>query len=155
MSIQQASVQSFEEFVRGAEPRLHDALSALYGTQAGRDATAEALSYGWEHWERIKAMGNPVGYLYVVGRDRGRKARQRRRVTLMPIDSDHTPWIEPGLPDALSRLPHKLRTVVMLLHCYDWTMSEVAEVLGVSKSTVQSYDRRAMDRLRHRLGAHR
>ena len=35
-----------------------------------REATVEALSYGWEHWARVAAMANPVGYLYVVGRDR-------------------------------------------------------------------------------------
>jgi hypothetical protein len=30
---------------------------------AGRDAAADALAYGWEHWERIKDMKNPIGYL--------------------------------------------------------------------------------------------
>jgi len=45
--------------------------------------------------------------------------------------------------------------VVMLLHCYDWTMTEVAEVLGVSKGTVQSYDTRGMRRLRRQLGVTR
>lgn len=149
---EETTVGSFEGFVRESEPRLHDAMAALFGPQAGRDATAEALAYGWEHWERVRKMDNPIGYLYAVGRDRGRKAQMGRRVVLMPVDSDRVPWVEPGLPAALGDLSNRQRIVVMLLHCYDWTMAEVAEVLGVSKGTVQSYDTRAMRRLRRRLG---
>jgi DNA-directed RNA polymerase specialized sigma24 family protein len=149
---EETTVDSFEGFMKDSETRLHDALAALFGPHAGRDATAEAFAYGWEHWERVRKMDNPIGYLYAVGRDRGRKAQMGRRVVLMPVDSDRVPWIEPGLPVALGALPDKQRIVVMLLHCYDWTMTEVAELLGVSKGTVQSYDTRAMRRLRRRLG---
>jgi len=39
----------FEGFVRESEPRLRRALVAAYGFEEGRDATAEALAYGWEH----------------------------------------------------------------------------------------------------------
>ena len=148
-------MDSFEGFMRESETRLHDALAALFGPQAGRDATAEAFAYGWEHWDRVQKMDNPIGYLYAVGRDRGRKAQTGRRVVLMPVDSDRVPWVEPGLPVALEALPDKQRIVVMLLHCYDWTMTEVAEVLGVSKGTVQSYDTRGMRRLRRQLGVTR
>lgn len=152
---EETTVDSFEGFMRESETRLHDALAALFGPQAGRDATAEAFAYGWEHWDRVQKMDNPIGYLYAVGRDRGRKAQTGRRVVLMPVDSDRVPWVEPGLPVALEALPDKQRIVVMLLHCYDWTMTEVAEVLGVSKGTVQSYDTRGMRRLRRQLGVTR
>ena len=27
----------------------------------GADATAEALAYAWENWERVKVMDNPAG----------------------------------------------------------------------------------------------
>ena len=75
---------SFEEFVRGVEPRLHDALSAVLGNDTGREATAEALAYAWEHWPSLREMANPAGYLYVRGRDRGRRALRRRSVGLIP-----------------------------------------------------------------------
>lgn len=143
---------SFVEFVRQAEPRLREALSATLGSDVGRDATAEALAYAYENWSRIAAMKNPTGYLYVLGRDRGRKAKHRSPIALLPIESDRTPWVEPALPDAIASLPDRQRIVVMLLHCFEWTMSEVADLLGVSKSTVQSYDERGMTRLRNRLG---
>lgn len=143
---------SFTEFVREVEPRIREALSAALGSDAGREATAEALAYAWENWSRVGSMENPAGYLYVLGRDRGRRSKGRTRVVLLPVDSDRTPWVEPGLPDAIASLPDRQRVVVMLLHCFEWTMSEVAELLGVSKSTVQSYEERGMGRLRRRLG---
>lgn len=49
------------------------------------------------------------------------------------------------------RLTDKQRQVVLLVHAYDWTLSEVADTLGVSKGTVQSYSDRAMRRLRRWL----
>lgn len=143
---------TFEAFVREIEPRLRDALSAALGSDMGREATAEALGYAWEHWHRIRGMENPAGYLFVVGRDRGRRMLRRRRVVLMPIDTDRTPWVEPGLPGALEKLAEQQRVVVMLLYCFEWTMSEVAELLDVTKSTVQSHAERGMTRLRNRLG---
>jgi RNA polymerase sigma factor (sigma-70 family) len=144
--------ERYEEFVRKVEPRLHDALSATLGNDAGREATAEVLAYAWEHWPRVSQMANPAGYLYVRGRDRGRRLLRRRPVVLMPADETRTPWVEPGLPDALSSLPAQQRVVVMLLHCYEWTMTEVAEFLEVSKSTVQTHAERGMAQLRTRLG---
>ena len=88
----------------------------------------------------------------MVGRDRARKARTSRRVVLSQLDPVRAPWVEPGLPAALAALPEQQRTVVMLLHSFDWTMSEVAEMMGLSKGTVQSYEKRAMGRLRRKLG---
>lgn len=147
-----SAAETFDDFVGLYERRLHDAMAALFGPETGRDVTAEALGYAWEHWDRVGPMDNPLGYVYVVARDLGRKARTGRKTVLMPVDPARIPWVEPGLPAALSLLSDKQRVVVMLLHCYDWTMAEVADVLDVSKSTVQSYDKRGMRRLRRRLG---
>lgn len=146
------SLDEFDTFVRSTEERLRDALSATLGSEIGRDAAAEALIYAWQHWPKVRAMDNPVGYLYVVGRNRGKRSLQHKEVGLLPASVDRTPWIEPGLPDALARLPTQQRISVMLLYCFEWTMSEVAELLGVSKSTVQSHANRGLSRLRDRMG---
>lgn len=148
----EVSVDSFEAFAEAAEPKLRAALSATLGSDTGRDATAEALAYAWEHWSKVETMVNPIGYLYVVGRDRGRRLQRRSRIRLMHVDTQRTPWVEPGLPEALTRLPEQQRVVVMLLHCFEWTMSEVADLLGVSKSTVQTHARRGLSKLRERMG---
>ena len=143
---------SFEGFVRRVEPRLQDALSAALGKDAGREAAVEVLAYAWERWPRVREMENPVGYLYVRGRDRGRRRRRRPPVALVPVDDTRAPWVEPGLGDALVELPVQQRVVVTLLYCFEWTMSEVAELLGVSKSTVQTHAERGMSKLRDRMG---
>ena len=144
-------LQTFEGFVRAVEPRLRAALSATLGSEPGRDAAGDALAYAWEHWNEVCEMENPIGYLYVVGRLRGLRMRHRR-VALWEVDPGRTPWVEPDLPAALASLPESQRAVVMLLHCFEWTMSEVAELLQISKSTVQTYGERGMSRLRNRLG---
>jgi len=142
---------SFTEFVEDNELRLRQALMASFGPEAGRDAAAEALAYGWEHWDRVYGMRNPVGYLFRVGQSRGSKMARRRKPVLPVVVAGSVPWVEPGLPAAMGRLPQRQRQVVFLLHAYDWSMSEVADLLGVSKATVQSYSERAMKRLRRSL----
>ncbi len=142
---------TFTEFVDGCQLRLRHALMASFGPETGRDAAAEALAYGWENWDRVSEMENPVGYLYRVGQTQGRRMTRRRSPVLPHVDAVAMPWVEPGLPSAMRRLSHKQRQVVFLLHAYDWSMTEVAELLGVSKATVQSYSDRAMRRLKRSL----
>ena len=62
------------------------------------------------------------------------------------------PDVEPGLPSALAALPERQRIVVTLLHGYGWTMSEVADLLGTKKTTVQNHAERGMAKLRAALG---
>jgi DNA-directed RNA polymerase specialized sigma24 family protein len=145
-------VDSFTEFVKLTEPRLRHALSALFGTDLGKEMTAESLAYGWEHWDRVGEMDNPPGYLYTVGRDRGRRLIARNRPVLLPVDVQRLPWVEPHLAGALARLPERQRVVVMLLHSFQWSMSEVGNLLGMSKSTVQTHSQRGLSRLRKQMG---
>jgi RNA polymerase sigma factor (sigma-70 family) len=145
-------VDSFTVFVKRTEPRLRHALSALFGTDLGKEMTAESLAYGWEHWDRIQEMENPPGYLYTVGRDRGRRLIARNRPVLVPVDVQRLPWVEPELAGALAQLPERQRVVVMLLHSFQWSMSEVGDLLGMSKSTVHTHSRRGLNRLRKQMG---
>lgn len=148
--------EAFIRFVDTYERRLSEALIALLGEVVGRDAAAEALSYGWEHWPRVSAMDNPVGYLYVVGRDRATRHERRRRDR--PTDRPPTPpedpslWFEPALPELVAQLSDRERQVVMLLYAFEWSMSEISELLDVSKSAVQSYASRGLEKLRTGLG---
>lgn len=141
----------FTEFVKASESRLRQALTAAFGPDVGIEAAAEALAYGWEHWDKVAASDNPAGYLYRVGYNQAIRMK-RRHVKFPMVDSEREPWLEPGLPDAIAALPEQQRIVVGLLHGYQWTMSEVAAHLGVSKGTVQSHAERGLAKLRSRLG---
>ena len=142
---------SFTEFVRDVEPRLRHALVAAFGVDAGSEATAEALAYGWEHWDRVRDRPNPAGYLFGVGRNTARRQASRRAVfPVPPVGHDHA--VEPGLPAALAKLSEKQRIAVLLIHGDEWTWAEVAELLGVSVSTVQKHLDRGMSKLRAAIG---
>ena len=96
-------------------------------------------------------MDNPIGYLFRVGRSRSR--RFRRRPPLPPSrGSNPTPWVEPGLPNALARLSDRQRVAVILVHSLGWTYGETAELLGVSAGTVEIHVQRGLRRLRRLLG---
>lgn len=142
---------SFTEFVSGFETKLRQSLTAAFGVEAGIEAAAEALAYGWEHWDRVSAMDNPAGYLYRVGYDRARRMPSKK-LRLPTVDPVTQPWVEPGLPKAFSALPEQQRVVVALVYGYQWSMGEVAQYLGVSKGTIQTHARRGLERLRNKLG---
>jgi RNA polymerase sigma-70 factor (ECF subfamily) len=145
-----AREDEFTEFVRRYEPGLRLALMAAYGPDRGRDATCEALAYGWEHWDRVKLMERPMGYLYRVGQS---KSRPRRSPRPDPTaTSGGAPWVEPGLPRALQRLTRKQRMAVVLVDAYGWSRREAAEVMGVSEESVRTHLARGLRKLRASLG---
>jgi RNA polymerase sigma-70 factor (ECF subfamily) len=143
---------AFSQFVAEVEPRLRRALVVLRGAEAGRDATAEALAWAWEHWDDVQAMANPAGYLYRVGQSRSRWKRERFAPAPTPPDA---PGFEPGLAPALGRLTDRQRTAVVLVHGCGWSLQEVADALELSKSSVATHVERAMAQLRQELGADR
>lgn len=142
---------TFEEFCEAAQPRLRHAFAARYGYADGADATAEALAYAWEHWDDVRDMDNPVGYLYRVGQSRTRRIR-RSTPLLVDTSSVDLPLIEPGLPQALASLTTNQRVAVTLVVGFGWTMREASEVINVSVSTVQNHLDRGMKKLRARIG---
>jgi DNA-directed RNA polymerase specialized sigma24 family protein len=139
---------AFETFLATAEPRLRVALVATYGSVDGQAAAFDALSWAWEHWDRVQGMANPVGYLFRVAQTSVRKSLPR------PVPFDHhqphvdQPTLEPEMSVALARLSEQQRTVVLLVHAFGWTIREVAAVLGIAASTVQTHAERGLSRLR-------
>jgi DNA-directed RNA polymerase specialized sigma24 family protein len=141
---------TFESFVRVDGKRLTAGLVAAYGLEVGHDAASDALAYGWEHWERLSAMENPVGYLYRVGQTAARRSRRRHGYLPMP-DSTAIPDFEPGLLPALQALSEPQRVCIVMVHGYGWTPSEAAELLGIDRSTARTHIARAVARLQQTL----
>jgi DNA-directed RNA polymerase specialized sigma24 family protein len=154
---ERTAVDTFTEWARDAEPHLREALTALFGVDDGLEIASEALTLAWERWSEVAVMENSTGYVYTAARNIGRRRHRHRRhrPVYMPVPVDRLPWVEPGLPKALAGLSEQQRLVVTLLHGYQWSMSEVAEVLGLSKSTIQNHAERGLTRLQKRLGVER
>lgn len=137
--------RDFDLFFQLTEPRLRRALTAAYGFEAGREATAEAFAWAWEHRDRLLEIDHPVRYLYRVG-----QSRVRRRKLRVPFGRTEwsEPWIEPELMSALRKISERQRVAVVLVHGYAWTLAEVAELLDIKVTTVQTHLERGLDRLR-------
>lgn len=135
----------FDDFVAGTEPRLHRALVAKFGWEQGRESTAEALAYAWEHWSKVNNLDNPAGYLYRVGASR---IRTRKEGALLGQGHDDEVWFEPLLARSLSAMPERQRIAVVLIHGYGWTAGEVADMTGLKRSTVLTHLERGLANLR-------
>lgn len=141
---------TFEEFAGSEGVRLRAALVAAFGPEVGLDAAAEAIAYGWEHWERLSVMENPSGYLYRVGQHAA--GRRRRTEVLLPQPGEEMlPSFEPRLLPALAALSESQRVTVVLVHGYGWSQTEVARLLDVSHATVRTHLARALSRLQKAL----
>lgn len=153
LTAQQGRVTSFEAFVRASEERLRIALTAAYGPVDGRAAAVDALSWAWEHWAQVAMMDNPLGYLYRVGQTAARRARSKPipyHGAAVHVDD---PTVTPELIGALAELSTQQRTMVLLVHAFGWSFRDVASMLDVAPSTVQTHVERALTRLRAALGA--
>jgi RNA polymerase sigma factor (sigma-70 family) len=141
--------RDFEDFVLATQPQLSRALAAAYGFEDGQDATAEALAYAFEHWDKLQHVANLPGYLFRVGQTRGRRRRQR---VLYDVPEGENRNFEPALPAALASLTQRQRIAVVLVHGYGYTLREVAELTGVKPTTVQNHLSRGLARLRAMMG---
>ncbi len=142
---------NYDEFVVATGPRLRAALVSAYGLEVGIEAASEALAYGWEAWDRLQTMDNPVGYLYRVGQTAAAKARRPAPVLDRPVPYEHIPDFEPGLVPALEQLSDKQRVCVLLVHAHGWSQADAAELLDIRPATVRTHIERGLARLQELL----
>jgi DNA-directed RNA polymerase specialized sigma24 family protein len=140
--------QEFEAFVLAVEPGLRRALFSVLGIERGREATAEALAWAWEHWRRVQGMNNPTGFLFRVGQSR---IRTRLTPPMFERSDWHEPLVEPGLGRAFQQLSESQRVAVILIHGFGWKLKEVAELRGTTVTTIQTHLERGLAKLRAAL----
>ena len=146
-----ASECEFEDFVVEVEPSLRRAFVARFGADRGREAVAESLAFAWVNWEMVRELENPVAYLFTVGRSRTRPAH--RLLGFWAAEEWSLPSaFEPALQAGLGQLSRNQRTSVVLVEGFQWTYAEVAELLGVRRSTIQRHVDRGLSKLRSSLG---
>jgi DNA-directed RNA polymerase specialized sigma24 family protein len=141
---------TFESFAERVWQPLRQALVGALGVDRGVEAHARALSYAWEHQERVMRMDAPVAYLFKVGRSQTR-IRRKPVPEMFPLPSAPEFEYEPSLVPALARLPEQQRVAVFLVVGCGWRYVEVAELTGRTESTVRASVQRGLERLRHDL----
>lgn len=143
----------WDAWVAGVHARLRPAFVAALGYEGAQVALSVALEYAWVNRKRVVGLANPVGYLYRVG---VRHARRPPRRVRYPMSTPQAlPEVEPGLGPALGRLSRQQRIAVVLVHGYGWTAREVAELCGVSVSSVETHLQRGLRSLRSQMGVER
>lgn len=151
----------FESWYRTEYPRVVNALTLLTGDrQVSSEAASEAFVRALAKWERVSKMDRPGGWLYKVAlNDARRRLRRASRdrstsveldwapTTAAPVEPDHELWA------AVSRLPERTRSAVVLRYVADLTEPAIAHALGVQRGTVATMLRRAHDTLAEDLGS--
>lgn len=150
MSERAQPYDGFEDFFRRIEPRLRSSLVASYGAEVGREATVDALTWAWRNWRRTRRMAHPLRYLFRVGQSAARRSLSKTDFVMPVLEqgSHSETWFEPRLLPTLRLLTFNQRVAVVLCYGMEWTQAEVAELLGVSTSTVQTHLERGMKKLR-------
>lgn len=149
--------RDFEAFFVAARSRVLPALRALTSYEDANDAFSDAMSVCHSKWDRVSRMENPHGYAYMVGR---RRARRKRRDWDPLTGSEVARAVDPGSFDmelvrGLRQLTARQRTVVLLIDALGWSAEDVAEVLNIGRSSVQTHSARGRARLRQVLGDQR
>jgi DNA-directed RNA polymerase specialized sigma24 family protein len=142
---------SFEALAQAVEVRVRRGLVAAYGPVVGLEAAADAMSWAWEHRDRLASIEHPAAYLFRVGQTSVRRSRRRTQPYPVPTPQE-LPSVEPGLARAVAALSPQQRAAVLLVHGEGWTLREAADLMGISVSTLREHRDRALGHLRAALG---
>jgi RNA polymerase sigma factor (sigma-70 family) len=146
-------------YVRWAQAHLRNRADA----EEAVDCAFEQLALSWR---QVLSMENPAAYAWRVMKNRTIDAARARgrRPALMDTAAFETAAlcgaVDPidqleenlSLYRAISELPERQQDVVVLRYCLDYTVSEVADHLGISDAGVRSTARHAKRRLQEALG---
>lgn len=157
-----ARSESFESFVAREGRRLVGLAYTLSGSRvAADDLVQDALMAAFRRWDQVSRLDDPGAWVRRVVANRSvslvrrrvaeakglaRLAWQRDRSVVPPLAED-TEWIW----REVRRLPRRQVQVVALRYFDQLSLSEIGEVLGCSKETVNTHLRRARQTLGRRL----
>lgn len=146
----------FVEYARVAAPRLRrTAYLMCRDWELAEDLTQVALTKVYVGWAKILRRDNPDVFarkvLLRALLDHRRLRSSGETVTAYLPDTPAPPGrhaLRLTLIDALQKIPPRDRAIVVLRYWEDYSIETVAELLGVSASTVTSQSARALARLR-------
>jgi RNA polymerase sigma-70 factor (sigma-E family) len=153
--------EEFVEYAKAAAPRLRRTAYLLCRDwELAQDLTQITLTKTYLHWKRIVSRDNPDVFTRTVllrsFLDHRRRRSSQEAVTARIADTA-APADEAELRltliDALQQIGSRDRAIVVLRYWEDQSVETVANVLGLSTSTVKTQSLRTLNRLREILGA--
>jgi RNA polymerase sigma-70 factor (ECF subfamily) len=109
--------------------------------ELGREAVDEAFARALARWSSVGKMASPTGWTYRVALNQARRLARRAAVERRllrhaspPPPQLPTPAVE--LWQVVGGLPGRQRQVVLLRHLLDMREQEIADLLGIARSTV-------------------
>ena len=157
--------EDFRAYVVHRSPALLRTGYLLTGdAAAAEDLVQNALFKTWGQWRRVSAMDNPDAYVRrVMLNDRRswwRRTGAREQLVAVPPERPG-PDEEAALAErdrvwrVMSRMPPRMRAVLVLRYWDDLSEAEIADALGCSVGTVKSQASRGLRRLADLLGPDR
>lgn len=152
MSSPEQVVGEFRDVYETALPRLVRLAHLITGSNsAAEDVVHDVFVAAYRKWDRID---DPHGYLYRAVVNRSRSLLRRRTVEVRFAAEKTTAELPPDLDEvwvALSRIPPKRRTVLVLRFYDDLPVESIADIMSVRPATVRSLIHRGYMSMRKEL----
>ncbi len=146
-----------ELFCRRLWPRLVGSMALYCGDpHVAEEIAQEALSRVWARWDTVRAMAAPEAWTYRCATNlanswyRRRRAERRalRRTSAVRVDEGSDVAGRVAVREAVSGLPARQRTAVVLRYYVDLPVGQVAELMGCAEATVRAHTFKAIAALR-------
>jgi RNA polymerase sigma factor (sigma-70 family) len=151
-------VTRFDDFFDEEYEPVVRALTLVFDDRHRAEDLAQfAFARAYRDWRRVSAMDRPVGWVYVVALNRGRRELRRAHPeqeleTLAGIaDPAATVATALTVQAALETLTTRQRAAIVLRYGSDLSLAEVASAMGCALGTVKATLHQALRRLRIEL----
>ena len=159
----QKAKEAFAHVVREHQKAVYAvALSKLGNAHDAEDVKQEVFVEAWKNMKNFRNIERISGWLYkaTINRCRDHFRRKSRRKRREDLFAEAEPPPKPSTEDresieamsrAISMLPEKIRTVVMLKHLAELSYAEISKMTGLSKTTIDGRLRVGKKKLRQML----
>ncbi|WP_344257711.1 sigma-70 family RNA polymerase sigma factor [Streptomyces sodiiphilus] len=142
----------FARFLTEWEPQVRRYLLWLEGDPGIiDDAAQETMISAHQYWGRVSRYENKRAWLFRVAGQRLSRAREARRRNGLSTDPHELPdklddrdalvcrVVRIDILDAVRKLPQQQATAIALQLQFDYLLSDIAEIMGVSTGSVKTH----------------
>ncbi|HLX59742.1 MAG TPA: sigma-70 family RNA polymerase sigma factor [Planctomycetota bacterium] len=165
----QGNLRAFTQFVREHENGLYTYVLRLVGSrEEAEDITQDALLEAYKTWNQVdpETPGGHVKWCYRIARNRAFDAQRKKKPraiddeeldraadarSLRPEDVYEHRVQSNSMRDSIQSLEEKYRDVLVLRYQEELSYEQIAEILEVPVSTVETRIHRAKKMLREKL----